>query len=189
MPAHPGWIWLARGDLPGALDDADTAAQLAHAADVPEDLYWALALRSRVLLASRRTQEADSQASQLLAMLMERGAPLTAPDRSGDLALVLQTLGRASDLQGLTRIWTATPWRQAATAIATGDFQHAADHYAHIGSLPDAAFARLQAANQSLAAGHRAEASAQLQLALGFYRQVRASAYLREGEALLAASA
>ena len=183
------WIRLARGDLRGALDDADTAVELAQATDSPEDLYWALALRSRTLLDARRTKEADTQASQLLAMLLEHGAPLTAPDSSGDLARVLQALGRAPDLQELTQAWTATPWHQAATAITTGNFQHAADLYAKVGSRPDEAFARLQAAKQLLAAGHQDEATAQLQRALGFYRQVKANAYLREAEALQAASA
>jgi class 3 adenylate cyclase/tetratricopeptide (TPR) repeat protein len=183
------WIRLARGDLPGALDDTDTAVQLAQAADVLDDRYWALSVRGRILLAAGHTQEADAQASELLALLLKGGAPLTAPDWSGDLAVVLQALGRASDLQELTRVWTATPWRQAVAAIATGNFEHAADLYAEIGSLPDEAFARLQAAKQLFAAGQRAEADTQLQRALGFFRQVKASAYLREGEALLAASA
>ena len=183
-------IRLARGDLVGALGDTDTAVQLAHTIDSPEDLYWALALRARILLAARRTQEADVQASELLAML-DDGAPVTvtAPDWSGDLAIVLQTLGRANDIERLSRAWIATPWRQAATAIAIGDFQRAADLYAEIGSLPDEAFARLQAAKQLLADGRTVEANAQLHPALGFYRQVKASAYLREGEALVAASA
>jgi class 3 adenylate cyclase/tetratricopeptide (TPR) repeat protein len=183
------WIRLARGDLHGALDDTDTAIELAQAADAPDDLYWALGIRGRILLATGRTQQADAQASELLALLLERGAPLTSPDWSGDLAIVLHALGRASDLQRLTRVWTATPWRHAAAAIATGDFEHAADFYAEIGSLPDEAFAHLQAGKQLLAAGQRAAADAQLQRALGFYRQVKASAYLQEGEALLAASA
>jgi tetratricopeptide (TPR) repeat protein len=183
------WIRLARGDLRGALEDADSAVQLAQAADSPEDLYWALGIRSRVLLDAGRTQEADIQARELLAMLLERGAPVTAPDSSGDLAVVLQALGRATDFQGLAQTWTTTPWRQAATAIATGDFEHAADLYTQIGSRPDEAFACLQAAKQLLGGGHTAEANAQLQRALGFYRQVKANAYLREAEALQAASA
>jgi class 3 adenylate cyclase/tetratricopeptide (TPR) repeat protein len=182
-------IRLARGDPSGALQDADSAVKSARAADNPDDLYWALGIRGRILLEAGRTQEADTQASQLLAMLLERGAPLTAPDSSGDLAFVLQALGRATDLQGLAQTWTRTLWRQAATAIATGDFEHAADLYAQIGSQPDEEFAHLQAAKQLLSRGHAAEANTQLQRALGFYRQVKASAYLREAEALLAASA
>ena len=121
------WIRLARGDLPGALEDAGSAAQLAHAAELPMDLYWALGVRGRILVAAGRIKEANAQASELLAMLVERGAPLTAPDSSGDLAVVLQALGRATDFQGLAQTWTATPWRQVATAIAAGDFKQAAD--------------------------------------------------------------
>jgi tetratricopeptide (TPR) repeat protein len=183
------WIRLARGDLPGALEDADTAVQLARAAELPMDLYWGLGVRGRILVAAGRIKEAHAQASELLAMLLERGVPLTAPDWSGDLSVVLQALGRATDFQGLAQTWTATPWRQAATAIATGDFEHAADLYAQIGSQPDEAFAHFQAAKQLLGGGHMAEAKAQLQRALGFYRQVKANAYLREAKALQAASA
>jgi tetratricopeptide (TPR) repeat protein len=183
------WIRLARGDLRGAHEDADSAIQLAQAADSPEDLYRALGIRGRVLLDAGRTQEADTPGPQAAGHAAGPRSAVTAPDSSGDLALVLQGLGRATDLQGLARAWTPTPWRQAATAIATGDFEHAADLYTQIGSRPDEAFACLQAAKQLLGDGHTAEANAQLQRALGFYRRVKANAYLREGEALLAASA
>jgi tetratricopeptide (TPR) repeat protein len=183
------WIRLARGDLPGALDDTDTAVQLAQAADVPEDLYWALGIRGRILLAAGRTQEADAQASELLARLLERGAPAHLTGLVGGPGRRSACPGAGKRPSGLTRVWTATPWRQAAAAIATGNFQHAADLYSQIGSLPDEAFARLGAARQLLAAGQTPQINLQLQLALGFYRQVKASAYLREGEALVAASA
>jgi hypothetical protein len=82
-----------------------------------------------------------------------------------------------------------TPWLQAAAAIATGDYERAAELYAEIGSLPDEALTRLRAAEQLLAAGRQAEGTVQLQQALAFYRQVQASAYVRQAEALLAASA
>jgi hypothetical protein len=82
-----------------------------------------------------------------------------------------------------------TPWLQAATAMAADEFEQAADRFAEIGSLPDEAYARLRGAEQLLNAGHRADGHGQLEQALGFYRQVRATAYLREAEALVAASA
>ena len=82
-----------------------------------------------------------------------------------------------------------TPWLQAATTMAAGEFDQAADRYAEIGSLPDEAYARLRAAEQLLNAGQRADGHAQLQQAVGFYRQVRATGYLREADALVAASA
>ena len=52
-----------------------------------------------------------------------------------------------------------------------------------------AAFYHLCAAEQLVAEGRRAEADEQLRPALAFYRGVGATRYLREGEALLAASA
>ena len=51
----------------------------------------------------------------------------------------------------------STPWLEAATALATGDPQRAADLYGEIGSLPDEAFARLRAARHLLNAGRQAE--------------------------------
>ncbi|HEX8133729.1 MAG TPA: hypothetical protein VF880_09910, partial [Actinomycetes bacterium] len=61
--------------------------------------------------------------------------------------------------------------------------------YAQIGSVPDEAFARLQAAKQLLASDRPAEGNAYLQRVVAFYREVQASAYLREAEMLLAATA
>jgi hypothetical protein len=51
------------------------------------------------------------------------------------------------------------------------------------------AFYRLRAAEQLVAEGRRAEADEQLGPALAFYRSVGATRYVREGEALMAASA
>jgi class 3 adenylate cyclase len=47
----------------------------------------------------------------------------------------------------------------------------------------------LRAARELVSAGRRAEADEQLRRALAFYRMVGATRYVREGEALLAASA
>ena len=51
------------------------------------------------------------------------------------------------------------------------------------------AFFRLRAAEQLVEEGRRPEADVQLRPALAFYRGVGATRYVREGEALLAASA
>ena len=48
---------------------------------------------------------------------------------------------------------------------------------------------RLRAAESLVAQGRRAEADVQLQKALAFYRSVGATRFIREGEALLAATA
>jgi tetratricopeptide (TPR) repeat protein len=185
-----GWIRLARGDLRGALQDADAGLEHARVAKEPQVLYPSLAFRARALLAAGRQQEAGTEANKLLALLAHQGVFPTAPDWSGDQAVVLQALGRGPELlEFLADAKTPTGWFEAASALATGEFQRAADHYDHIEAQPDAAFARLQAAKLLLGAGRRAEANEQLSRALGFYRQVAATGYLRQVHALAAASA
>jgi predicted negative regulator of RcsB-dependent stress response len=61
--------------------------------------------------------------------------------------------------------------------------------YAEMGTRANEAFTRLRAAAQLVDAGRRAQADEQLQRALAFYRSVGATRYIREGEALLAATA
>jgi class 3 adenylate cyclase/tetratricopeptide (TPR) repeat protein len=185
-----GKIRRARGDLAGALHDADAGLEAAKATKDPSGLYPTLAFHAHTLLAAGRTEEAGARANELVAMLTEQGMLQTVPDWSSDLAIVLGALGRGAEFtECAARAKRPTPWLQAATAVAAGDFERAAGLYAGIGSLPDEAFARLQGARRLLAVGRQAEASVQLQRALAFYRQVGASAYLREGEAILAACA
>jgi class 3 adenylate cyclase/tetratricopeptide (TPR) repeat protein len=185
-----GLIRLARGDLPGALADASTAVGLATQLRDNEALLPALAFSAHALLANGHIEQASARASDLLVEIRDHGVMPTNPDWSGQLAIVLHALGRGGELLELAADASIpTPWLEAAAAIAAGDYQQAAATNAEIGSLPDEAFARLRAAEQHLAAGRRAEANAQLQQALAFYRQVAASGYLRESDALVAASA
>jgi tetratricopeptide (TPR) repeat protein len=185
-----GLIRLARGDLPGALADAVTVVEGAIRLNDPEALLPALAFHAHALLTNGQVQEATARVKELLGVIAEYGLLPTYPDWSGELAVVLHAMGRAAELLELTAAVTApTPWLQAATAMAAGEFERAADTYAEIGSLPDEAFARLQAAKQLLATGRRAEGNTHLQRVVAFYREVRAGAYLREAEVLLAASA
>jgi class 3 adenylate cyclase/tetratricopeptide (TPR) repeat protein len=185
-----GLIRLARGGLSGALADGTRAVELAVQMGDPEALLPALAFHARALLANGHIEQAGARADELLVELAERGALATNPDWSGQLAIVLQALGRGAQLVELAAtVATPTPWLEAATDIAAGKFEQAADRYAEIGSRPDEAYARLRAAELLFDAGRRADANAQLNSALAFYRKVRASAYLREAETLLAASA
>jgi tetratricopeptide (TPR) repeat protein len=185
-----GLIRLARGELPGALADAASAVELADQMGDPEALLPALAFHARALLANGHLEQASAQADQLLVDLAERGMRATNPDWSGQLAVVLQPLGRGAELVALAgTVARPTPWLQAATAIARGHFNRAADIYAAIGSLPDKAYVHLRAAEQQLSTGRTAEAKAQLQQALAFYRQVAATGYLRQADELVATSA
>ena len=71
----------------------------------------------------------------------------------------------------------------------SGDLVGAADVLGEIGARPEEAFTRLRAAEALDEAGKRAEADAQMQNALAFYRSVDATAYIEEAEQLFAASA
>ena len=77
----------------------------------------------------------------------------------------------------------------AAIAMGAGDLQDATAIYGEVGHRPAEAYARLRAAELLVGEGRRAEADAVLGQALAFWRSVGATAYVREGEALLAASA
>lgn len=114
-------------------------------------------------------------------------------DPGAELAVALVALGRGSEVVELSERAAARAsaprWLGAARLYGVGDFAGAADEYARIGSLPYEADARLRAARELVHAGRRTEADAQLRPALAFYRRVGATRYLREGEALFAATA
>jgi class 3 adenylate cyclase/tetratricopeptide (TPR) repeat protein len=185
-----GRIRLARADRDGALQDAAAAVRFARQTKEPQILQPALAFQARALLAAGSVEKASGLASELLAMLVRQRAVAAEPDWSGELAVVLQALGRGTELVDFAaQVTPLTPWLQAATALARGEFGRAADLYAEIGSRPDEAFARLSEGRWLLTNGRRAEGNAVLGRALAFYREVGAVAYLREGEVLLAALA
>jgi hypothetical protein len=99
-------------------------------------------------------------------------------------------LGRGDEmLVVLQREPFRSPWAPIAEAVARRDFRAAADGLREVGAVSSEAFYRLRAAEQLVEAGRRAEADKELRSALAFYASVGATRYIREGEALLAASA
>jgi hypothetical protein len=136
------------------------------------------AFAARALLAADRATEAGKLVEELVAGLSER---LLAPELGVDLAVELVKLGHpAGTLDGVA----PSPWLAAARAFLTGNPTQAAQTYARIGSRPDEAYARLQAARALVAAGQPDQAGAELAKALAFYREVEASAYLDEAATL-----
>ncbi|TML00551.1 MAG: hypothetical protein E6G36_14420 [Actinobacteria bacterium] len=94
-------------------------------------------------------------------------------------AWVAWTLGRGQEVLDLAKGEPSdTPWLRAARAVAVGDFGAAADIFAGIKTPAFEAFYRLQSGNEP-----------DVRAALEFYRRVGATRYLRQGEAMLAASA
>jgi tetratricopeptide (TPR) repeat protein len=182
-------IRRARGDIEGAV--ADSEWQLRRAREIldPQSLYPALAVHADHLAAAGRPAEALEAAEELLAH-WETDRTLRGVAAPSDLAWALAALGRPADL---LRMIEAKPgpsrWVHAAEAILHGDFVVAAGVFDEIGSLPDAALARLRAAEALLQAGREDEAGAQLGHALAFYRAVGAHGLLRECEALRPATA
>jgi class 3 adenylate cyclase/tetratricopeptide (TPR) repeat protein len=176
-------IRAARDQRPEALDDSARAVELGRRAAYPEMLVPALALHARILEASGLPADAVACADELLSLW---------PDRYptsywlADVAFTLHSLecsGRLLDAAERAR--TASRWLEAATAVAEGRLERAAELYDAIGSRPDAAVARLHAARLLAKAGMRQQAEAELSRALAVFRQLRASYFVRSGEALL----
>jgi len=190
-PCHwlRGRMRLARGDVKGAQEDADRALELTRIAKDPQLLWPSLTFAARVI-SMTDSQRAGDLVAEILAGWETQGWPRTGmSDWLPDLVVVLPLVRRESEfLEGAAHM-TSTPWLKAALAYVSGDFGGSADIYAAIGAQPDEAYARLRAAEALVRDGKRAEADAELQRSLAFWRSVSATAYVREGEALLAASA
>ena len=84
----------------------------------------------------------------MLALWLDEGrGPSLASFWLADLAFALAGLGREEELARVAgRARTRTRWLEAAEAIGEGDWARAADAFAEIGSLPDEAAARVEAA-------------------------------------------
>jgi hypothetical protein len=184
-----GRIRLGRGDLSGALEDATKSIELVRGGQDPQLRDPVFIFAASALLEARRDSEANTLVSEL--DLVNRAEEvLLISAWTIDIPAVYAQLGRGDELAAAAaRLETSTAWVEAAQAYIRGDFIEAADTYRRIGSPVDEAHARLRAAAHLDAAGRRSEANVQLQEALAFWRSAGATRYIREGEALLAASA
>ena len=182
-------IRLARDCVEDALDDAIKAVEVGRASSDLQALHPALAVHARTGLAAGERTAALEAVDELLDRFAAEGSQQVSASLP-DLAATAVELDRADAFrQAIATLKKQTPWIDAARAFADGDFAAAAAKYAQIGSLPDAAYARLRAAQALVEQGRRNEVDEPLQDALAFYRSVGATRYLREGEALLAATA
>ncbi|MGZ4407809.1 MAG: AAA family ATPase [Gaiellaceae bacterium] len=133
------------------------------------------------------------EASSLLAEVLDLGELMARVLNDAailDGAWTAYDLGRADEYAAHLDSGSARgSWVSAARAVCAGDFRAAADTCEAMGYRPGEAYARLRAAKQLVEGGRRGEADVQLQRSLAFWREVGATRYVREGEALLAASA
>jgi class 3 adenylate cyclase/tetratricopeptide (TPR) repeat protein len=182
-------IRLARGDRTGAVADSERALALSRDAQDPQILFPSLAFHSHVLLAVGRRSDAVAFVDELVDRLRPARSTV-ASYWAIAFAVALAQLDRSDELRFLSDLARiSTPWLDAARAYGSGELEKAAAVLGEIGAAPDDAFVRLRAAEALVQAGRRAEADAQLQQALAFYRSVGATAYIREAESLFAASA
>ncbi|MGB2874635.1 MAG: AAA family ATPase [Gaiellaceae bacterium] len=183
-----GEIRLATGDLAGASEDTEKALELARKGGEGQLMGVALLGRALVLLEEGRGDDAAALVAEVLE-LGDRLVRLLNDTMIVEGAWVMRALGREDEYATLLAGTPEIRWAGAAAAICSGAFLGAAALLEQIGYRPGEAYARLQAARQLVEQGRRAEADAELHSALAFYREVGATRYVREGEALLAASA
>ncbi len=182
-------IAMARGDLETASIEAEAAWQeLARSnSEHVVELGFVLYIRARVALESGDRFAARDILSEAVAPIA--GSVAAEDELLVELAWLVVELDVADSAFGDAVGERRRPWNEVALAIVAGELERAADRLGEFGNVPLEAFARLRTAERLVAEGRRGEADAQLGMALAFYRSVGATRYVREGEALLAATA
>jgi class 3 adenylate cyclase/tetratricopeptide (TPR) repeat protein len=181
------WMRLARGDVQGALADQRESLISARQAKDPQVLHQALAVSAYVLAATGRADESQLVLSELFASAV--GRCYRGASWSTECVLAAEILGRRDEARKWLGTRRESPWTIVARALADQEFVAAAESLDSMGAARLAAAARLRAAQQLAGTGRRAEADDQLRQALSFFRSVGATRFIREAEALLAASA
>jgi tetratricopeptide (TPR) repeat protein len=174
-------IRLARGDTEGAWEDARAALEFAREIGEPWNLFPALALHARAA-AESAPEQVDRSVEEFLASLTT-SQPFWGAASLPDLLAAADPAHQAELRPRLDAASPPTRWYDAARAMIDGDFVAAANIYAEMGSQPDEAVARLEAAKRSSSSGD-GHGGGELARALAFFRGVGARAYVREAELL-----
>ena len=175
-------IRLARGEREElVLPDVHRATEVARAVKDPQAVSQALTSSILVSVELGRLEEARATAGELVTLLTV-GSPLLG---AVELAWVAEMLGLAERLRPVFAAdeTLAEVWRRPYEAVLDGDYAGAAELFEAIGCGAKG-FARLKAAEKLVAEGRRAEADAQLEKALAFFRSVGATRYIAQAEAL-----
>jgi tetratricopeptide (TPR) repeat protein len=180
---------LGRGDGDGAASDADQALAWGHRVKDPQALYPACAIAAHVFMELGDRERALAPADEFLAAVAGGRGLGFAIAAVNVLGWTARATGRGPELADALQRFAANPWARAAISYGRGDPVESAEILAGFGAVTSEAYCRLAAARMLVDEGRRAEADAQLQRALAFYRSVGARRYVREGESLLAVSA
>jgi hypothetical protein len=175
---------IARDDEAGGLDDMEKALAVARKNEAPESLIQAVGHGIENYLALGRLDEARA--------LVEEARSFDPAVAALYLAWILAWDKEALRLTDdeLEPYFDHLPPELEDTKICrlmlAGDFLQLADIFAGELDLQFEAASRLRAAKQLVREGRNADAAAQADKALAFYRSVGATRVIREAEALLA---
>jgi class 3 adenylate cyclase/DNA-binding SARP family transcriptional activator len=180
-------IEFARGDVVGAAEGSEKALARARRTKDPQLLAPALALRSMVLLAEGRREEAYSLAAEVLALdrpvvtfleLFPAVTPI-------EFAWLLRDMGCQQELRAVLQSAPSIPWIEAARAIANGELLEVLEIVNKLELPVVESYTRLRAAEVFAQAGERGKASKVVGPAIDFFRGVGATRYVARAEALL----
>jgi class 3 adenylate cyclase/tetratricopeptide (TPR) repeat protein len=174
-------IRYARGDVSGAISDAERSLAVARRQD-PQNLLVALPLAAWLAYETGRTPAAQTLLDEFMTLF---GKAFT-DTATMECAIVLDALGRHADVVRLAENVTPGAWADVFSATADGRFDEAAEIVARLDVAPAAALLRRRAAERLLADGLVTEAHVQLEKAAEFWMSVGATQHLRSAEELLA---
>ncbi len=177
-------VRLGRGNQIGALADAAAAVEFARGAGHPSNLLVALPFHARCLHECGRAADADASITEALKSAAGNEHLL----EPIETAIVLVGLGRESEWSDVAARITFPSLRADVSVLIAGDrLERAADGLDELGYRSAGAYLRLTAARRLSAQGRRGAALGQLRRALAFHRGAGATAYVQQGERLLAA--
>ncbi len=181
------WIRMARDEVEEARADCERALDASRRVRDPQNRMTAVMGCAGVFHELGDDGRAAALASEALPQLAAGGLG-TAMLGIHIFAFTAAALGRGAELvAALAR--AEGSWPDAARAVAAGDLRRAAAITGAMGAAGDEAYDRLSLAQALVKEGLRADADGELQRSLDFYRSVRATHFIRQAEALRAASA
>ena len=167
---------LAKGNSAGAVADAAQALAVGRENAELQAVNFVLPACAHVFAFAAARERAVELAHELLDSLRAGARMQFAVVNLPAFACAAVRLGLGDELVDALTGHPESRWTEAVRAYVAGDFVHAADLLAEAGARPDEAEARLRAGGEHV------------ERALEFYRSVGATRYIREAEALLAAS-
>jgi class 3 adenylate cyclase/tetratricopeptide (TPR) repeat protein len=180
-------ILAARDELDEALDQATRAMAPSRRAGDPQSLFPSLAQMMIVRVARGERQEANEALDELVSV--RQRIPAALPFRgSATVVDAIAALGRGDAFLAIAGSAGETKWLAAARRALAGDWAGAVAVYESMRAQGDAALARLRAAQQLAGEQRFDEARAMLEPAMAWFRRAAATRYLREADAVVAAS-